>query len=373
MDTRTIRSSSEYGERDKDVGEFVPRIVSWNTTFRCNLRCPHCYLNAGEREERGELTTTEGINLIDRIAQVSAPLLILSGGEPLLRPDIYQLARYATDRGLKVALGTNGTHITGTVAERLREAGVTAVAISLDSTHPEIHDTFRGVKGSWKKAVTGIESCRQSGIGVQVNTTVTPDNLDDIPNILTLAASLGARSFHLFFLVPTGRGTHLPDLSPLAYEQMIADTLQRISTCSFPMAVRPVCAPQFLRIAIQNGMDPSRWESRGCVAGRSYCRIFPTGEVTPCPYLPLSLGNIRDRDFRDIWFHSPVLGKLRDRRQLGGKCGRCEYREICGGCRARAYGMTGAAHPCGGLDRPEGNHGDYLAEEPACPYQPGNV
>ena len=364
--TRALFPSEEKGN---NRGVFIPRLVSWNTTFHCNLQCPHCYLDAGKREKKVELTTAEGKLLIDQISEISKPLLIFSGGEPLLRKDIFELAQYATERGLKAALGTNGTLISDPVAERLKSCGVKAVAISIDSSLPALHDGFRGMKGSWQRAMNGIEACIRCGIDVQVNTTVTHQNYDEIDKISALAENSGARSFHLFFLVPTGRGMNIEDISADMYEHLIEGVLDRITTTPTSMKIRPVCAPQFLRIASQKGMDLKQW-GRGCIAGLTYCRIYPDGEVTPCPYLPITLGNVKKTSFKDIWFQAPLFKTLRDRDNLEGKCGRCEYREICGGCRARAYGLTGPMNVCGGLHQPNKLQGEYLAEEPWCTYQP---
>ena len=357
--------SHSFSER----GNFVPRLISWNMTFACNLRCPHCYMDAGERAGKRELSTEEGKTLIDQIAEVSKPILILSGGEPLLRKDVFELARYATEKGLIVAMGTNGTLITDSVARDLKSSGVKAVAVSLDSSIPERHDEFRGVKGAWKRALEGIDACIENGVGVQVNTTVTQQNYDEIDDIMALAEKHGAGMFHLFFLVPTGRGKEIKDISPEMYEQMIEGVLEKVASAKYNLNVRPVCAPQFMRIASQKGLNLDQW-TRGCIAGLTYCRIYPTGEVTPCPYLPIKLGNIRETHFGEIWFGSPVLNALRNFDNLKGKCGVCEYRDICGGCRARAYGLTSFVDVCGGLQEPEDLNGDFLAEEPWCPYIP---
>lgn len=347
----------------------MPRLISWNMTFRCNLRCPHCYLDAGEREREEELNTAEGKMLIDEIAEVSKPILILSGGEPLLRNDFFEIARYATEKGLTVAMGTNGTLIKDSVAQELKSCGVKAVAISIDSCIPDRHDAFRGVKGSWRQAMEGIKACIRNDISLQINTTVTQQNYDEIDEIMALAEREGASAFHLFFLVPTGRSVNIEDISAEMYEQMIGGVLEKIATAQCNLDIRPVCAPQFMRIASQKGLKQERW-SRGCIAGLTYCRIYPTGEVTPCPYLPIKLGNIRETHFEKLWFHSPILKALRDFENLKGKCGVCEYRAICGGCRARAYGLTGFMDFCGDLHAPEDLKGDYLAEEPWCPYIP---
>lgn len=347
---------------------FVPRLISWNLTFRCNLRCAHCYMDAREREGRGELNTDEGKMLIDQIAEVSKPILILSGGEPLLRNDIFELAQYGTEKGLRMAMGTNGTLITDPIARQLKLSGVRRVAVSLDSSVPERHDEFRGVKGSWKRTVEGIKACRRNDIDVQINTTVTQHNYDEIDDIMALAEKLGAGNFHLFFLVPTGRGKKVEDISPVMYEKMIRGVLEK--SAKYRLNVRPTCAPQFMRIARLMKLELKRW-SRGCIAGLTYCRIYPTGEVTPCPYLPIKLGNIREKRFKSIWFNSEIFRTLRDFNNLKGKCGICEYRDVCGGCRARAYGLTSDfLDVCGGLHEPTELKGDYLAEEPWCTYQP---
>ncbi len=357
--------SHSFSERKN----FIPRLISWNMTFACNLRCPHCYIDADERAGKSELSTEEGKALIDQIVEVSKPILILSGGEPLLRDDVFELARYATEKGLIVAMGTNGTLITDSVAKELKSSGVKAVAVSIDSAVPDRHDTFRGVKGAWERALDGIDACIENGIGVQVNTTVTQQNYDEIDDIMALAEKHSASMFHLFFLVPTGRGKEIEDISPEMYEQMIEGVLEKVASAKYDLAVRPVCAPQFMRIASQKGLNLDQW-TRGCIAGLAYCRIYPTGEVTPCPYLPVKVGDIRETPFEEIWFGSPILNAMRDFDRLKGKCGACEYRDICGGCRARAYGLTSFVDVCGGLQEPGELKGDFLAEEPWCPYIP---
>ena len=350
---------------------YLPRIISWNMTLRCNLQCPHCYIDASSDVQRKELTTAQGKLLIDQIAEVSRPLMIFSGGEPLLRHDVFELARYATDKGLTVAMGTNGTLINDTVAQNLKSAGVKAVAVSIDSQVPERHDTFRGQAGAWDLALQGIDACIRNGVRVQVNTTVTAQSFGEVEQVIDLATKHGATSFHLFFLVPTGRGANLTDISPDGYEEMISRVLDTMTRDRNPLRIRPVCAPQFIRIASQKGCDLKEW-GRGCIAGLSYCRIYPTGDVTPCPYLPVKVGNFLDTGFKDIWFNSPVLKGLRDFDNLEGKCGICDYRNGCGGCRARASGLTGPVNACSGLHLPGETGGNYMAEEPWCPYIPGS-
>jgi radical SAM protein with 4Fe4S-binding SPASM domain len=348
--------------------KFIPLVISWNVTAKCNLKCAHCYINAGEKKDINELSTDAAKLLIHQIAEVSKPLLILSGGEPLLRRDIFELIRYGAERGLKMAMGSNGMLIDDIVAQKLKEAGITTVSISLDSSVPALHDQFRGVTGSWQRAVEAIKALKRNGVIVQVNTTVTQQNYNQIGDIFALAEKLGAENFHLFFLVPTGRGARIEDITPEMYEKMITSSFSK--SMQYNLNVKPSCAPQFMRIAQETGIDMTRWV-RGCMAGLYYCRIYPTGEVTPCPYLPIALGNIRQKSFKDIWFNSEILRNLRDFKKLKGKCGKCEYNEVCGGCRARAYGLTSDFIDfCGDLHEPTELHGDYLAEEPWCTYKP---
>ncbi len=357
-----------YSPDATNTEKYIPLVLSWNVTRKCNLKCSHCYINAAPREHTDELTTEEGKRLIDQICEVSNPLLILSGGEPLLRKDIYELIEYGTGKGLRMGLGSNGTLIDDSVAKKLKQSGIKTVSISLDSHIPDHHDDFRGIQGSWQKAISAIEALRANDVLVQVNTTLTQQNYDEIDDVMSLAEKLGVENFHLFFLVPTGRGKKIADITPAMYEEMIKNTFAK--TARHKLNVKPSCAPQFMRIAKEQGVDMSRWV-RGCMAGLYYCRIYPTGEVTPCPYMPLKLGNVRERSFRDIWFNSEVFKALRDFDQLKGKCGLCEYRDVCGGCRARAYGVTTDLMDfCGALHEPGESMGDYLAEDPWCIHQP---
>jgi radical SAM protein with 4Fe4S-binding SPASM domain len=348
--------------------KYVPLLVSWNLTRKCNLKCPHCYINATTQELKNELTTEQSKSLIDQICEVSTPLLILSGGEPLLRPDVYELVRYGASKGLKMGLGSNGSLIGATAARRLKEAGIETVSISLDSHIPEQHDEFRGVPGSWEKAVGAIKALQENGVLVQVNTTLTQQNYDQIDDIMSLAENIGVENFHLFFLVPTGRGVKMADISPAKYESMIKTTFAKVA--KHKLNVRPSCAPQFMRIAKDMGLNMSRW-IRGCLAGLYYCRVYPNGDVTPCPYLPIKLGNIREKSFKEIWFNSDMFKTLRNFDALKGKCGVCEHRAVCGGCRARAYGLSSDfIDYCGDLHEPAELKGDYLTEDPWCVYQP---
>jgi radical SAM protein with 4Fe4S-binding SPASM domain len=348
--------------------KFVPLVMSWNVTRECNLKCNHCYINATKKKLLNELSTQEGKNLMDQICKVSKPLLILSGGEPLLRPDIYELIKYGASKGLKMGLGSNGNLIDGMVAAKLKEAGIATVSISLDSHIPAQHDEFRGVLGSWEKSVNACKELRKNNVLVQVNTTLTQQNYDQIDDIMSLAEEIGVENFHLFFLVPTGRGTKMEDISPQKYEDMITSTFSKVA--KHKLNVRPSCAPQFMRIAKGMGLDMRQW-IRGCLAGLYYCRIYPNGDVTPCPYLPIKLGNVREKTFKEIWFDSPIFKALRNPDSLKGKCGTCEYRALCGGCRARAYGLSSNfIDYCGDLHVPVEAKSDYLTEDPWCVHQP---
>ncbi len=357
-----------YSPNATSSEKFVPLVVSWNITRKCNLKCSHCYINATSEELNGELNTEESKRLIDQIAEVSRPLLILSGGEPLLRDDVYELIRYGRERGLRMGLGSNGGLIDTKSARKLKEAGVKTVSISIDSPVSQQHDEFRGVTGSWNKAINAIKALRDNNVLVQVNTTLTQQNFNQIDEIMSLVEKIGVENFHLFFLVPTGRGAKMTDISPAMYEEMITNTFAK--TSRHKLNVRPSCAPQFMRIAKDKGLDMRQW-IRGCIAGLYYCRVYPNGDVTPCPYLPIKLGNVREQSFKQIWFNSPIFKALRNPDSLKGKCGECDFKQLCGGCRARAYGLSSDfIDYCGDLHEPGELKGDYLTEDPWCVYQP---
>ncbi|MDG6222129.1 MAG: radical SAM protein [Candidatus Bathyarchaeota archaeon] len=347
----------------------VPRIISWNTTFRCNLKCSHCYVDANKENSFNELNTEQGKVLIDQISELSKPILVLSGGEPLLRDDIFELANYGTKKGLIVTMGTNGTLITDDVAKQLVHSGVRTVAVSVDSDSPKFHDQFRGVKGAWQKTMEGIKACLRNGLNVQFNVTVAQQNFENLENIFSMAESYGVKNAHLFFLVSTGRGKNIKDVTPEIYEGVLNYVFQWNSV--HQLNVKPTCAPQFMRIAKQMNIKNLRY-SRGCIAGISYCRITPDGSVTPCPYLPVSVGNVKDAAFNYIWYGSEILKALRNyEHHLNGKCGKCEYRIICGGCRARAAGLYDNTLTV----KQQSNKFNTLkqslfAEDPWCSYNP---
>jgi len=360
-----------YSPQAQKTARFVPLVMSWNVTRECNLKCSHCYLNADGKKLDNELSTQEGKQLMDQIQEVSNPLLILSGGEPMLRPDIFELIEYGSKKGIKMGLGSSGYLIDDAEAKKLKTAGIATVSISLDSHISAQHDDFRGVNNAWERAINACKALQKNNVLVQVNTTLTHENYNQIDDIMSLAESIGVENFHLFFLVPTGRGTKLTDISPQKYEEMITTTFAKVHR--HRLNVRPSCAPQFMRIAQGMNLDMRQW-IRGCIAGMYYCRIYPNGDVTPCPYMPIKLGNVREQSFKDIWFNSEVFKNLRNPNSLKGKCGVCEYKIQCGGCRARAYGLSSDfIDYCGDLHIPSKQTKDYLTEDPWCVYQPKNT
>ena len=324
-------------------------IVSWNTTNACNMYCDHCYRDAGCKAEE-ELSTAEAKTLLEQIARAGFKIMIFSGGEPLMRPDIVELVAYAASLGLRPVFGTNGTLITLEMAQKLKAAGAMGMGISLDSMDREKHNKFRKFPGAWEGAVQGMRNCRAAGLPFQIHTTVMEWNNHELEALTDFAVAEGAVAHHFFFLVPTGRAKTIEaeSLRAEAYE----DTLTRImkKQQEVEIELKPTCAPQFLRIAAQMGLK-TRFR-RGCLAGMAYCIISPRGKVQPCAYLNMELGDVRQTPFDEIWKNSEVLNKLRTLEYSGG-CGSCEYKRACGGCRARAAYY---------------HEGDYMAEEPWCLY-----
>ena len=352
MDGRVMAGpfhSIDMSQLSAAAGESRPELVSWNVTNRCNLSCDHCYLGAGEKAE-AELSFQEGCRLIDQLVDAGTHMLILTGGEPLMRRDIVGLAAYASSRGLLVVLGTNGMLLSPSKVRELKAAGVAGAGISLDSLHPEKHDGFRGVQGAWKGAVRGIRNCVAQQLPVLLQMTVLPWNRGEVLEMMDFAQHEGVTGFTLYFLVCTGRGERLSDITPSQYEEALALLVE--AQPRYPgMMVRARCAPQISRMASQQGS--ALVGNAGCLAARQYCRITPEGNVTPCPYLPLTAGNVRERPLGDIWRDSPLLQRLRTDAP-GGRCGRCDFRQMCGGCRARAFALDD----------------DLFGEDPWCAHQP---
>ncbi len=327
-------------------------LISWNTTRRCNQFCQHCYRDAGPEADANELTTQEGFALLDEIARAGFRIMVLSGGEPLVRPDILDLIRHGSSAGLRVVLGTNGTLITRELARELKDAGCARVGISLDSVDPAAHDSLRRMDGAWERSVEGMGYCREIGLPFQLHTTVTERNQAEVTALTDLAVELGAAAHHIFFLVPTGRGEDLEaeSLRAREYERLLNRILDKQQEVDIEL--KPTCAPHFMRIARRRGI-PMRF-TKGCLAGTHYCVITPPGDVQPCPYLPITVGNVRETPFSQIWQSAPLFEELRQA-ELKGRCGGCDHKDICGGCRARAYYYA---------------DGDYMAEEPWCCYLP---
>jgi AdoMet-dependent heme synthase len=365
--------------------------VSWNLTQRCNLECAHCYMSAhAGADTRGELTTGECRRVMDEIAAVNPNVfMILTGGEPLLRKDIWDVAGYAAEKRFTTVFGTNGVALRETEARRMREHGVLGASISLDSTDRVKHDAFRRLPGAWDGAVRATRVLSDEGLDFSLHMSVTDWNVGEVPAMVDLAKQLGAKVLNFFFLVRTGRGRDLTDIDAAEYERILTWLARAQGAGQGPpsfvrrmlgmaeapapppfedpwstpvgradgLLIRAKCAPHFRRILWE--LNPSspllkNYAHGSCPAGKYYCRITPEGDVTPCPYMPVSAGNLRDTGFAELWRSAPVFDDLRDPK-LGGRCGACEFSKICGGCRCRAYAT----------------YGDYLAEDPACGYQPG--
>ena len=399
--------TSASGSAHTGKPEYKPRLIFWEVTKGCNLRCIHCRATATELMSPTDLPTGKALNIISQIADFANPILVLSGGEPLYRHDIFQLAEYGTSRGLRVALATNGTMVTKDIAEKIKAAGIKRVSISLDGADAITHDTFRGIPGAFEAAIYGMKNLQQLGVSVQINTTIARHNAHQLPDVLTLARNLGADALHTFLLVPVGCGVDI------AAEQMVApDEYERMLNWFYDQSLtgdielKATCAPHYFRVLRQrraadrmaghaapvpshpheigptdmtmpgstgislkpNGGAPVGHSghpgghpgdmnamTKGCLAGTGVCFISHEGEVFPCGYLPALAGDLRKQSFAEIWNESSVFGMLRDDDNLKGKCGCCEFRHVCMGCRARAFAATG----------------DYLAEEPFCIYEPG--
>jgi AdoMet-dependent heme synthase len=310
-------------------------------------------MDAGERADE-ELTTDECLALVDEMAGLGTEMLILTGGEPLLRRDIYEIASKASAAGMWVVMGTNGVLVNDHVAQKMVACGVKGVGISIDSVDPEKHNEFRGGPDAWKYSVRALEICRKNGLEVLVQSSVMEDNLEEVSALMEFARERGAWSFNAYYLVQTGRGQSMTTLTPAQTDQSLRMLVEAQNEYQ-PMLVRAKCAPQFKQLAYELGKGGL--ESGGCMAGTEYCRITPEGNVTPCPYMDHVAGNVRDGGFSDVWLNSPVFRDLRDPAKLQGKCGECEFSDLCGGCRCRAYSQTG----------------NMLAEDPACLYQPGSM
>jgi radical SAM protein with 4Fe4S-binding SPASM domain len=327
-----------------------------------------------------DLSTEESFRLIDQIRETGQPVFVLSGGEPLFRPDIFEIARYATDAGLPVALATNGTLIDDAVAQKIKDSGIKRVSISFDGADAATHDIFRGLAGSFDAAIRGFKALRQVGLPVQINTTVANHNKVQMEAMLQLAKDLDAVGLHLFLLVPVGCGVEIAEeqmINATEYEHVL-NWLYDTERSEPDMQLKATCAPHYFRVmhtrragerrqGIERELPASHDRqvnghphgqmhaaTKGCLAGTGISFVSHRGEIFPCGYLPIEAGNVRQQSFVDIWQDSPLFAEMRNPDLLEGKCGACQFKSLCSGCRARAYGVTG----------------NYMAEEPFCAYQP---
>jgi heme b synthase len=361
------------------------RLLFWETTAGCNLACVHCRrLDVGRDLSRNDLSTEQATKLIRSLPETGRPILVFSGGEPLMRPDLFELAETATKVGLPIALATNGTIMDDHVAQRVVDVGFRRVSISFDGPDPDTHDRFRGIAGAFESSIRGFTLLRERGMSMQINTSVARHNYDKLDRMYDLALKLGADALHIFMLVPVGCGMSLSNdimLKPDEYEKTLNWIYDR--SLEGKIHLKATCAPHYFRVLRQRartdgrplpaaahphrslapaaghpgghpeGADMSAM-TKGCLAGQAVCFVSHTGEVFPCGYLPLSSGNVKTTPFPTIWRESKIFNDLRDDSNLGGKCGCCEFKKVCMGCRARAFATT---------------H-DYLAEEPNCGFTP---
>ncbi len=345
-------------------GSPMCRLIAWEVTQACNLACKHCRAEAQTSASPNELSNAEARALIDTFPQVGNPIIILTGGDPMMRPDVYELAAYIRDKGLRCVMSPNGTRITPVTAAQIRDAGIARGSISIDGPDAASHDAFRGVPGAFDASLRGIQYLKDVGLEFQINTTVTRGNLQEFKRIFELCERLGAAAWHIFLLVPMGRASGLADqvISAREYEEVLHWFYDFRKTTS--MHLKATCAPHYYRIMRQRakedglsvtpetfGMDAL---TRGCLGGTGFCFISHCGQVQPCGYLTLNCGNVRETPFPEIWRDSKIFNQFRTPSEYEGKCGHCEYHRVCGGCRARAWSMSG----------------NHMGEEPLCAYEP---
>lgn len=347
--------------------EFQPKWIAWEITRRCNLKCVHCR-SSSELESSGhpDFSLSQAKAIIDDIASYASPVLVLSGGEPLLRSDVFDIARYGTDKGFRMCLATNGTLVSDDICDRIKAAEIKMVSLSLDGARAETHDNFRNQQGAFAGTMNAIRLFNKYGIPFLVNSSFTLRNREEIPEIYRLVKSLGASAWYMFMIVPTGRGEDIMgELIPEKVYDEILEWHYQVEKEDNELLMRPTCAPHYYRIVRQKAKEEgekftrrnlkfSTGGSKGCLAGQLICLIDVDGEVLPCSYFPKTAGNIKTTPFKTIWEKSELFLQLRDFKGYKDNCGKCEYVGVCGGCRARAYAMTG----------------DFLAQEPFCSYVP---
>jgi len=353
------------------------RLIAFEVTRRCNLKCKHCRGDSRNVAYQNELTLNEIKTILNNVASFSKPIIIVTGGEPLFRDDVFDITGYSTSLGLRTVLATCGHFLTDNTVQKLIETGVSRISVSLDGATPEVHDNFRGVNGAFEAAVKGLETAKRHGLDFQINSTLTNINIDNLESLHELALSLGAVGFHPFLLVPMGRGVGIENsaLSPEEYENALI-RIAKIADSS-PIEIKPTCSPHYARVIRQmKNIDcqtttPFSHETslkdsvngatltNGCIGGKNFVFISHTGKVQICGFLEVEAGDLKanNYDFKSIWETSELFRHIRNTDNYGGKCGVCEYRNVCGGCRARAYYSTG----------------DYLGEEPNCIYIPDKV
>lgn len=352
--------------------ECALRLLFWETTIQCNLACAHCRRLESNEAATADLSTADAEGLIEQLAEVGRrqsqmPVLVFSGGEPLCREDLFHLMREARRHGIILALATNGTLIDGQKARQIRDSAIARVSVSLDGATADVHDALRQIPGAFDRAIEGIGHLRAHRVPFQVNITLTRKNVKQLDQVHELARSLGAVAVHVFMLVPVGCGQVLAEtdmLSPQQYETVLRDICELDRRGQIQIKV--TCGPHYERVKRQQGLHAARRHSggpkppghgehsRGCLAGLGVLFVNHRGDVYPCGYLPVHCGNIRESRLVHIWEENEDLARMRDAGLLEGKCGRCDYAQVCGGCRGRAFAATG----------------NYMAEEPFCAYVP---
>ncbi len=347
------------------------KIIAFEITRRCGLACRHCRGDSRNESYPDELSFDEIARILESIGSFSSPIIIVTGGEPLSRPDVYDIAARSTALGMRTVLATCGHLLDDGTVPRLLESGISRISVSLDGASSTTHDNFRGVTGAFDAALKGLDAARRHGLEFQINSTLTTLNIGELDALHDLAVKLGAAAFHPFLLVPMGRGKGLAD-SALSGEEYEA-ALEHIADLadSSPLEIKPTCSPHYARVIRQRKKEriiqdsasdiqpPSNRHAmtKGCLGGQGFAFISHTGIVQMCGFIEIEAGNLRKNgyDFRDIWEHSEFFGEIRDIDNYHGKCAVCGFRRVCGGCRARAYYVDG----------------DYLADEPHCIYVPG--
>ena len=342
------------------------RLVAWEVTRQCPLRCRHCRASATSEASEDEFSTKECYKLLDNMAAMGNPIVILTGGEPMARNDIYDIASYGTDLGLRMVMAPCGVYIDDETVEKLKTSGIQRISLSIDGADRESHDAFRQWDGAFDAVVRAAETAREHELEFQVNTTVTRLNYREMDRILDLAIELGAVSYHPFLLVPTGRGKAMAEyeIDAAEYEEVLTWIYEKSKY--LPIQMKPTCAPHYYRLLRQKEHAAGRKVTprthglsamtKGCLGGQGFAFISHTGNVQICGFLDTGAGDIRSEDFnfQKIWDTSDLFLKMRDLEGYKGKCGVCEYKKVCGGCRARAFASSG----------------DYLGEEPYCVYEP---